>query len=93
MCSSEIKTLTVGFIYLLLGGAVMFLLAVGLTEPFQKMVTFMNDRNQNQSLRDWLIAGSLSLFFGFIWCGAYLTFKAGEKKILDYYFSRAPKKI
>ena len=80
--------LVVYFGMLTLSAALLFFLAVGLTEPFKMLVVYFNDPKPAKPFAEWIVFLLLSGMVGFVWAGAYLWFKGCEKKFLEIWFAK-----
>lgn len=76
------------FAALSLSAGIIFFLAVGLTEPFQKLVRIFNDPNVDKPVGAWLQFVYWSVVCGSMWSAAYLWFKGSEKKFLELWFAK-----
>ena len=85
---SQRLTLFVSFAGLAFSAGIIFFLAVGLTEPFQNLVRIFNDPTVEKPFSAWAQFLYWAAFCGSLWSGAYLWFKASEKKFLEAWFAK-----
>ncbi|MFD0930860.1 hypothetical protein ACFQ1T_13810 [Methylophilus glucosoxydans] len=76
------------FAALSFSAGIIFFLAVGLTEPFQKLVKIFNDSRTNKPICAWIQFIYWSTVCGSMWSAAYLWFKGSEKRFLEIWFSK-----
>lgn len=79
------------FIYfwgLMFSAGVLFVLTVGLSEPFHALVKIFNDPNIDHSMNGWIQFTVVSVFCGVIWSAIYLCFKGSEKRFLEILFAK-----
>lgn len=84
------KTLSLIFCFATLSfsAGIIFFLAVGLAEPFQKLVKIFNDPNDVKPFEAWVQFIFWSIFCGSMWSASYLWFKASEKRFLEIWFRK-----
>lgn len=76
------------FMMLSFSAGIIFFLATGLVDPFQKWVKIFNDPAIEKSIGAWVQFAAWSVFCGSMWSAAYLWFKGSEKKLLENWFSK-----
>ncbi|SHG17618.1 hypothetical protein [Vibrio gazogenes] len=86
--SKKSLSLLLYFVTLSFSAGIIFFLAVGLTEPFQKLVKIFNDPNDVKPFEAWVQFIFWSIFCGSMWSAAYLWFKASEKRFLEIWFRK-----
>ncbi|OWG18395.1 hypothetical protein KDK82_1874 [Delftia sp. K82] len=82
------RTLVWYFMTLLFSAGIIFFLATGLVDPFQKWIKVFNDPVVEKPIGAWVQFAVLSVFYGSIWSAAYLWFKDSEKKFLENWSSK-----
>jgi hypothetical protein len=70
------------FFGLMITGAVLFFLSVGIGEEIGKLMKYMN-RGAAKTVSEWLAFTLVSILVGGAWCCFYLGFKYCEKKFLE----------
>lgn len=70
------------FFQLMLSGAGLFVLSVGLAQPFAGMVVHMNAPDF-KPLSEWGVFSGLSLLCGALWCACWVWFKRSEKRCVE----------
>lgn len=73
-----------------LAASLLFFCAAALSEPFQKLVLFMNDPKIPHTPTEWVVFAITSILFATFWAGMWLWFKGCEKRYLDVYFEKKP---
>ncbi|MHA4868178.1 hypothetical protein ACXZ1M_10770 [Duganella sp. PWIR1] len=81
-------SLTMHFSGLTVSAGIMFFMVVGLKKPFSDLMMMFNDQDANKTLIQWFAFALISLFFGSLWSGTYLWFKASEKRFLEIFLSK-----
>ncbi|WP_288739727.1 hypothetical protein [uncultured Rheinheimera sp.] len=76
------------FLGLMFSAGVLFVLTVGLSEPFQALVKIFNDSNIDHTMKGWMEFIFVSVFCGIMWSAVYLCFKGSEKRFLEILFAK-----
>jgi hypothetical protein len=73
-----------------LAASLLFFCAAALSEPFKKLVLFMNNPKIPHTPKEWVVFAVTCILFATFWAGMWLWFKGCEKKFLDVYFKKKP---